>query len=240
MSVQHNINRFYDLLGELEAKLGGKRKLAECNGRMDWPARGIYFFFEHLESPQNERNRIVRIGTHALKPTSRTNLWDRLYQHKGTSKTGGGNHRGSIFRLLVGNALMNSGRHAFVESWGLKQDIGKAAKELGIDRKIVKGNEYPLELAVSQYIGGLPFLWLAVDDAPGPDSQRGTIERNSIALLSEISNSHITDDWLGNSSDREKVQGSRLWNNDHVNEMYDPDFLFLFERLISDIKRCKS
>ena len=236
MSIQHDINRFYELLGELESGVGGKRKLSECNGRMDWPARGIYFFFEPLESSKNGRTRVVRIGTHALKSGSRTTLWKRLSQHKGISKSSGGNHRGSIFRLLVGNALMNSGHHALVESWGLKQDLGKAAKELGIDRQILKENEYSLESAVSQYIGNLPFLWLSIEDAPGPDSRRGIIERNSIALLSEIKNPPIMDDWLGNFSDRERVQRSKLWNNNHVDENYDPDFLVLFEKLVCNIK----
>ena len=29
----------------------------------------------------------------------------------------------------------------------------------------------------------MPFLWFAIDDAPGPKSLRGYVERNSIALL---------------------------------------------------------
>jgi hypothetical protein len=37
--------RFYDILDQLEAELGGKRRLSECSGRMVWPARGAYFFF---------------------------------------------------------------------------------------------------------------------------------------------------------------------------------------------------
>ena len=41
--------RFYDLLARLEARIGGKRKLADCNGSMNWPNRGIYFFCEDGE-----------------------------------------------------------------------------------------------------------------------------------------------------------------------------------------------
>src|SRR6266403_979244 len=36
--------RFYSILDELEAAIGGARKLAECSGRMVWPGRGVYFF----------------------------------------------------------------------------------------------------------------------------------------------------------------------------------------------------
>jgi hypothetical protein len=37
---------------------------------------------------------------------------------------------------------------------------------------------------VSEVIGKMSFLWLPVRDEPGPNSQRGYIERNVIALLS--------------------------------------------------------
>ena len=50
--------------------------------------------------------RVVRVGTHALTSSSRTTLWKRLSQHKGQKASGGGNHRGSIFRLLVGSTVL--------------------------------------------------------------------------------------------------------------------------------------
>ncbi len=51
--------------------------------------------------------RVVRVGTHLIKNGgSNTKLWERLKAHKGT-KSGSGNHRGSVFRLLVGQALWN-------------------------------------------------------------------------------------------------------------------------------------
>jgi len=74
----------------------------------------------------------------------------------------------------------------------------------------------------------MPFLWLGVDDAPGPDSDRGVIERGAIALLSEIGKPTLdppSPDWLGQYCDRPKVQASGLWNNNHVDEVYDPAFL---------------
>ena len=36
--------------------------------------------------------------------------------------------------------------------------------------------ELPLEQAVSQHIRQMPFLWLAVEDVPSSNSQRGVIE----------------------------------------------------------------
>ena len=35
--------RFYELLTRLERRVGGVRTLATCDGRMDWPRRGVYF-----------------------------------------------------------------------------------------------------------------------------------------------------------------------------------------------------
>lgn len=42
-----------------------------------------------------------------------------------------------------------------------------------------------LKAEVSRDIGAMPFLWLKVNDAPSPGSERGSIDRNAIALLSE-------------------------------------------------------
>lgn len=44
-----DLDRFYGLLGILEERCGGKRLLADCHGRMNWPSRGVYFFFEDGE-----------------------------------------------------------------------------------------------------------------------------------------------------------------------------------------------
>ena len=99
----------------------------------------------------------------------------------------------------------------------------------------VKLGERALEQEVSAVIGAMPFLWLAVNDEPGPDSLRGYIERNAIALLSNYGREPIdppSPQWLGHHSDREKVRQSGLWNNNHVDESHDPAFLDTLQRLI--------
>ncbi len=73
----------------------------------------------------------------------------------------------------------------------------------------------------------MPFIWLSVDDEPGPQSLRGFIERNAIALLSNYGKLPIdppSDSWLGSYCTREKVRTSGLWNSNHVDESYDPAF----------------
>jgi hypothetical protein len=94
-----DIDAFYALLDALAARTGGPRRLAECSGRMAWPERGVYFFFEPGEIYGN-RPRVVRIGTHALTSTSRTTLWKRLSQHRGTTSPVGATIGGRSFASL--------------------------------------------------------------------------------------------------------------------------------------------
>ena len=229
--------RFYELLTCLERRVGGSRMLAVCDGRMGWPRRGVYFFFEEGEKRGESGNgpRVVRVGTHALTATSRTSLWNRLSQHRGNAKSGAGNHRGSIFRLIVGIALARRGDCPLPSTWGIGGDPGAAARKLDMDRASVRSGEVDLERRVSAYIGRMPFLWLNVDDRPGPDSQRDPIERNAIALLSHARTPAAdtpSSRWLGAFSDRERVRTSGLWNNKNVEENYDASFLDAMERMV--------
>ena len=226
----HDLVRFYEILDMLAKRIGGPRILAECTGRMGWPERGVYFFQEHGETRSDSGTglRIVRVGTHALKTGSRTTLWNRLSQHRGSAKTGGGNHRGSIFRLLIGTAL-SAVNGMTVPTWGRGSFAPKHIRE----------KEKELEKLVSRTIGQMQFLWLDVPDPPGLDSLRGYIERNAIALLSNY-NRPVLDapspSWLGAHCNREKVRTSGLWNQNHVNESYDPAFLDELERLVRKMK----
>lgn len=217
---------FYELLSSLQQE-SGIRYLRDCNGRMAWPERGVYFFFEAGEqrSDSGSGTRVVRVGTHALKEGSQTTLWNRLSQHHGAVKTGGGNHRGSIFRLIVGTSLVTKGESPGIDTWGK----GSTAP------REVRAHEQELERLVSQTIGSMPFLWIGIDDPSGPDSMRGYVERNSIALLSNSGKDALdspSEHWLGRFCDRERVRKSGLWNSNHVDESYDPAFLDKFAELI--------
>jgi hypothetical protein len=236
MSRLADLERFYDLLDQLRQQLGGLRTLATLSGHRDWPDRGLYLFFEATEVREESGSgpRVVRVGTHALGSGSRSTLRQRLGQHRG-QVAGGGNHRGSIFRLLIGQALMARGIIEPCASWGIKGDAGKAAAVLKINRADIVVAEAAPERAVTSYISAMPFLWICIDDAPGSSSLRGVIERNSIALLSNHSHSPIdppSSNWLGYSSDRELVRSSGLWNQRHVEQDYDPKFLGALQELI--------
>ena len=227
----HHLERFYGLLTGLEKNLGGARKLSHCSGRMDWPRRGIYFFHEPGEqrSDTGQGPRIVRVGTHALKAGSGTKLWTRLSQHRGQARSSGGNHRGSIFRLIVGTALIERDGHDY-PSWGQGSSAPREDRE----------REQPLERAVSAVIGDMPFLWLAIKDEPGPESLRGYIERNAIALLSNFGKEPLdlpSPDWLGHFCNRERARTSGLWNSNHVDGAYEPAFLDTMEHLIDQMEK---
>jgi hypothetical protein len=78
----------------------------------------------------------------------------------------------------------------------------------------------------------MPFLWLEVDDPPGPMSDRGRIEAGSIALLGASKRLEVDDSstgWLGRHANRNLVCESGLWNVNHVQDEPDDKFLNVFE-----------
>ena len=236
MSREADIERFYSLLNRLEQQVGGKRQLATLTNIQNLPVRGVYFFFEPGENRTHSGTgqRVIRVGTHALTASSRSTLKQRLRNHRGL-ESGGGNHRGSIFRLLVGMALLGRGGLGACPSWGIKGDADRAALALKCSPGEIKTKEERIEQAVTKYLGTMSFVWLAVSDDAGPNSLRGVIERNSIALLSNLNAEPIdppSNGWLGRFSDRPLVRESGLWNQRHVEDEYDAKFLDRLEQLM--------
>jgi hypothetical protein len=230
-----DLDRFYGLLSRLGRAVGGVRTLGGCDGRLGWPLRGVYFFFEPGETRRDGMPRVTRVGTHALTTTSQSSLWGRLAQHRGTvggRHGGGGNHRGSIFRRHVGAALLardGDPSATAAATWGTGSSAG---------RETVAA-EYAHELAVSAYLRALPFLWLAVDDPAGRTSHRGVIERGSIGLLSGRVNplaDRPSPGWLGLHAAAE-IRTSGLWNVNHVDERYDPAVLDGLQFYVVELER---
>jgi len=216
-TIEADIERFYAILSQLRSAPHQGARLADQNGRTVFSPTGVYFFFEPGEYRNSQPNalRVVRVGTHAVSFGSKATLWQRLRTHRGT-KTGGGNHRASIFRLHVGTAMLARDRLA-LSRWG----VGSNAE------RSVRNEEAEHERRVSEYIGEMPVLWIDAPGVAGRDSLRAFIECNAIALLSN--HRHPADlpsqAWLGRHSSRPEIQGSALWNVQHVDEAYDPGFL---------------
>jgi hypothetical protein len=220
---QRDTDRFYALLNELSGRVGGPRKLRNCTSS-GWPSHGVYFFFEDAEIRFDGSPRVVRIGTHALTTTSTATLWGRLSTHRGRvggSHPGGGNHRGSIFRLHVGTALLER------DDW--PSGVRQSWRNPHADRS-TRHAEYALEQAVTEHIIGMPLLWLPVVDR----TDRGLVERHTLGLLSRRNGGvdPASQRWLGLTADRAEVRTSALWNVHHVDDAYDPDYLDAFEQLV--------
>jgi hypothetical protein len=228
MSRRDDLDEFYRLLDELRARVGGCRMFRDCHGKSGWPERGVYFFLENGELREDGVTpRVVRVGTHAVSRNSKSTLWMRLRSHRG-SRSGGGNHRGSIFRSRVGEALLQTAKFAdgIRESWS---QGWTAPKDIRIA-------EAPLERAVSEYIWRMPFLWVAVHDAPGAHSMRAQLERSCISLLSNFRKAPLdppSSSWLGSSSHEQTIRDSGLWNTYYVDGQYDPAFLLTLRQFVS-------
>jgi hypothetical protein len=170
-----DLDRFYELLARLAATGSGAPRLKDCISTA-LPNQGVYFFWQTGENRMTAPfdGRVVRIGTHAVSEGSKATLWNRLRTHRG-GKDGSGNHRGSIFRLHVGQALLRkTERDAGLPTWG----VGQSASRRWFERR--KRN---MELEVSRIIGEMPVLWIGVADRASPDSDRAYLERNLIALV---------------------------------------------------------
>jgi hypothetical protein len=207
----------------LRDQIKGPYYLGDVNGRLEWPDRGVYFFFSlvsDLRADQPENWRLSRIGTVGVSAGSPNTLWNRLRQHRGNVRgkyAGGGNHRGSIFRLHVGRALIEKhGWHDEYPHWGEQNPDAETTT--------VREQEHELEQRVSEYIRDLPFLWVDVPGKPGPECDRAVIEANTIAMVSRYRRSAGPSDlnWLGYHSPKSEVYQSGLWNVRHVSDSFDP------------------
>jgi hypothetical protein len=222
---------FYVLLAELAQREAGPRRLRDCAGTDGWPRHGVYFFYEDGEVRADGSGRVVRVGTHAVTATSGTTLWARLRQHRGRlggRNPGGGNHRASIFRAHIGAALIRCGDwpDGFLQAWTSPTRQPELADL-----------EDQVERRVSHHIRAMPFLWLAVPDRPNGDSDRGYIEKNSIALLSCRTGrvDRPSPGWLGHHANSEKIRQSALWNSNHVDDRYNPDFLPVLADMVARV-----
>lgn len=193
------------------------RPFSECSGSMTWPQRGLYIFYEpgYNRMLYSTEPKIMRVGTHAVSEGSSSSLWQRLKTHKGNEDFSG-NHRGSIFRLHVGAALIT--RNGLdCPSWGIGQSANRSIQDI----------EGTIEKRVSEYLRGMEVLSIRIEDSPSKMSDRAYIEQNMIALLSgPIGPVDLAkESWLGYHCPNPAVCRSSLWNVEYTDMQYDPSFL---------------
>ncbi len=221
MTRLKDLKRFYRLMTRLERNTGGRCALGQIE-RTDCPDRGVYFFFDEGEgrSGSGSGDRIVRVGSHALRAGQRTTVWSRIAKHKGVQRLGG--RQPSVFRHLVGNAICLRNGRLGPENWPHDADRGDVIR---------------IEKLISRHMWPMTVLLLPV----GRRSHRDSIERNAIGLLSEYREEDPIDPpsrrWLGLRCNREKVRVSGLWNIEHVAGGYEPKFL---DRLEAYVDRARN
>lgn len=229
---------FKQSLNQLKQSTGGPFTLNECTAEMNWPDRGIYIFFDpetDVVAHNPGRWYVTRIGTVGDCAGSSQTLWSRLRSHRGNLRgdyAGGGNHRGSVFRRHVGEAL--------IERDGLENDYpywGMPHSQLPDDLETtdLREQEHPLEQRVSERIRQMPFLVVNVPGEPGPNSERATLERNLISLVAQYRNRNPdlkNNDTLRSYSPTPEIARSDLWNVDHVSELYRQNTVLTFKQYI--------
>lgn len=181
----------------------------------DLPIRGVYVFIDPSEKSLFGSSRIVRIGTHAVSYGSKASIRNRLKNHLG-NLDGIGNHRGSIFRLHVGKALLNSNPEgAGLSSWGVGQSSS---------REIVK-EEAKHERKVTAYLENLEVFVIPIEDEPSKNSLRAIVETQLIALFTEKFSiiDKPSKKWLGINSSEETIVKCGLWNLRDVGKVYCPN-----------------
>jgi len=80
------VGQFLSVLADLRDQIGGPYYLGDANGRLEWPDRGVYFFFSpasDLRQMPSTKWRLSRIGTVGVSTGSSNTLWNRLRQHRG-------------------------------------------------------------------------------------------------------------------------------------------------------------
>lgn len=167
------------------------------------PENGIYIIFEKGEL-FDSFDRIVRVGTH----TGDKQLRSRLKQHFVKE-----NKNRSIFRKNIGRCLLNKDQSPYLPFWEL--DItSKAEKEKNL-KLLDLDFEKKIEKRISDYIqNNLSFCVFQVDTK----EQRLFWESKIVSTLAKSNELKPSKNWLGNSSTKDKIKASGLWQ---VNELYN-------------------
>lgn len=229
---------FKQSLEALCEQTNGPFRLAECDASWEWPKRGVYVFFDSetdIAAMTPGRWYVTRIGTVGDCVGSSQTLWNRLRAHRGNTQgkyEGGGNHRGSVFRRHIGEALIQ--KEALEEEyphWGMPHS--QLPSE--VETTTLREQEHPLEQRVSERIRQMPFLVVNIPGEPGPGCERVNIERNLISLVAQhrLRNPVLKQgETLRTHSPTPEIAQSDLWNVDHVNELYSQSVVDRFRQYI--------
>jgi len=164
---------------------------------------GLYFFYEDGERDKHglREGRIVRVGNH---PRAQNGLIQRLSNHYS------GNKNGSVFRRLLGGALI---RRTSPRSPCLAPCPGKGHWERQNSTACANCNK--LEAEVSAYIRRhCHFRCVAIINR----QQRNRFEALLIATIAQCSRCTPSKSWRGWRAYPQEVRSASLWNVQHVGD----------------------
>jgi hypothetical protein len=120
--------------------------------------------------------------------------------------------------------LINAKLGPAVDSWGASAG----------DKSVLLA-ERELEQAVSKYLGELYVLLIAVPGESEKSNDRAYLEQNLIALLSNACKplDPPSCEWLGLNSAKQEIRKSGLWNVNHVEQRFDPQYLEVLDYYVS-------
>lgn len=164
---------------------------------------GIYIIFENGER-FGDYERIVRVGTH----TGKNQLRSRLKQHFVKE-----NKNRSIFRKNIGRCFLNKENHPYLNLWEL--DVTSNADKKRNLKLLDLDFEKQMERRISNYIQvNFTFCTFQIDTK----EERLLWESRIVSTLAKATNIKPSENWLGNSSTKDKIKKSGLWQ---VNELYN-------------------
>jgi hypothetical protein len=169
--------------------------------RTDIPRDGIYVFYERGETVTFDTrtcDRIVRIGTHAVRVTARGASSQRLFGRLGAHFSG--NKNASSFRKDVGAALLQreDRNHPLLTVWCSRQRSAESSRFERIVSKEMRER--------------FTFVYFRVDAM----QDRQMLERGLIALLAQHPLGHPSSTWLGHFATSHRIRERGLWNKEHV------------------------
>ncbi len=181
---------------------------------------GIYFFYERGEywGHQNNKPRIVRIGTH-----KRNNFRSRISEHYlfNEKKMGFGKNNQkpsdrSIFRKNIGRALLNQTQEKYLDIWEIDFTIKENRKNYGHMRDIQK--EKKIEYKITRIMrDDFLFRFIVIHEEEKRIGESG-LEKPLTGTFSQCRLCKPSDRWLGNHSPVEKIRDSGLWQVQHLNQ----------------------
>ncbi len=162
------------------------------SNKADLPLNGVYFAYEASESVNiggNMFRRVVRIGSHL----GQGNLFNRIRSHYGQVNSLKGNSGRSVFRKLIGAAIIK------------RENIG----EVKLHDWLEETTPEEIEHKVSKYLrDNVTFRCIAIEKK----DERLEVESYLISLFARIEPGKQSPGWLGNDSHCPKVRAYGIWN----------------------------